>query len=382
MDGLRTVTKRRSPGAKDWIMSTHWAVDGAPERLVLSDQRADAFFKVTNLGQEAGRAMLEVVPGDGAESSWFRVDDPQRAVPAAGSVAFLVDVTVPEDTPAGSYSLRATVHSADAAPDETAATSGQITFELGSAPRPVAKPKPWLLVSVAGLVVLVLALVAWLVAARADRAVPTANAGSPTRAASTGSPTSGTTAASPTPPQTANVPNLVSLTIEEATADLTKVGLAVGTIKHRHYPAQAGRVLAQGTAALESVPTSSMVDLEVAVDLSAPTIASPARAASFPRNSAVQVLWSQPEAWVSTWQVRAEKQNCYYYIGHEYRDCRWDLQAAATQTAAAYASSFQLAFQPLLNLGYYNTGVVRVIVTAVDDFGTAGTSATIEYRFN
>jgi len=347
-------------------MSTQWVVTGSAERITLTNERhAEATFTVSNKGRLADRAVFDIVPGDGADRSWFTVEDPQRLVPATGSVAYLVSVDPPAEAPAGSYSLQGRVYSADSAPEEDSVLSGRTVFDLGLSTAPAPKPKPWWLIAVAALVVLVIGTVTWLVLASGGDEPPPSD----------------TIGATPPPTSAAPVrmPNLVSLTMEQATAELNNAGLAVGTVKHQQNPAQNGKVLQQGTAPTTMVDSGSKVDLVVAVSLSAPTFTHPSSGGSY-SGSTVTVSWNQTETWVAKWKINTTKRSCYFYIGHENRDCQWDAQASADVTAKTYQSSFNLDFQPALNIGRFNTGPVQAIVAAYDDFGNLGPSATVEYR--
>jgi hypothetical protein len=352
-------------------MANEWVVTTSTERIMLADgRRAEATFTVSNQGRVADRAVFDVVPGDGADRSWFSVEDPQRLVPVTGSVAYLVSVNPPADAPPGSYSMQGRVYSADSAPEESSVLSGRIVFDVGASTAPTPKPRPWWLIAVVALVVLVVGVVTWLVFAGGDDELPSSgNIGA--------TPPPATTQAASA--QAVRMPNLASLTLEQATSELTNFGLAVGTVKHRHSPGQANTVMEQGTAAATTVPAGTKVDLVVGVNLTAPTITAPGNGATFAGGSQVDVRWNQSEIWVDKWKIITTKQNCYYYIGHEYRDCRWDNQANAESTTTVYRTSFSLSYQPLLNLGNYHTGLVRATVTAVDDFGNTGSGATVEY---
>jgi hypothetical protein len=348
-------------------MGTQWVVTNSAERIMFANgNHAETTFTVSNQGRLADRVVFDLVPGDGADRAWFTVEDPQRLVPATGSVAYLVSVDPPTDAPAGSYSVQGRVYSADSAPEEDSVLSGRILFDVG-APAPKPKPKPWWLIAVAAMVVLVIGVVIAIV-------VGSGGDDSPPAAIGVTTPPPQPTSAAPV-----RVPNLASLTQEQATTELTNAGLAVGTVKHRHNPAQAGKVMEQSTAATTTVPAGTTVDLVVGVNLAAPDITAPGNGATFGGGSRVDVRWNQTETWVGKWHITTQKENCYYYIGHEYRDCRWDAQANVDATTKIYNTSFDLGYQPLLNLGNYNTGKVRAIVSAVDDFGTAGPSKTVEY---
>jgi len=353
-------------------VSTQWVVTNASGRITLDAQKqGETTFTVSNPAMNADRAVFEVVPGDGAQRSWFTVADPQRMVPGTGSVPYLVKVAVPAEAAAGSYSVQGRVYSADSAPEESSVLSGRIVFDIGAAaPVAEAKPKPWWLIAVAALVVLVIGVVTWLLVAGGDEPTPVA--------APAGSPSASASAA----PKEAKVPNLLGLTQEQATKELASAGLAVGTIKRKQDPANKDKVLTQGTAATTVVPGGSKVDLVVAVSLTAPGIASPGAGASFSRDSTVSVKWNQSETWAAKWRVTTTKRTCYFYFGHENRDCRWDGQATADVTAKEYGARYGMSFQPLLNLGWFQTGPVQASVQAYDDFGALGPVSTVEFRLS
>lgn len=347
-------------------MSTQWVVTGSAERITLAEGHAEATFTVSNQGRLADRAVFDIVPGDGADRSWFTVEDPQRLVPATGSVAYLVSVDPPAGAPSGSYSLQGRVYSADSAPEENSILSGRTVFDLGVTTAPKPKSKPWWLLAVAALVAVVLGVVIWLAVAGGDEPAP---------------PTAGGTTPPPAPTSSAQVrmPNLAALTLDQATVELTNAGLAVGTVKHQQNPAQNGKVVSQATAAATMIPSGTKVDLVVGVNLAAPDITAPGDGATFAGGSQVDVRWSQTESWVTKWRISTYKQNCYYYFAHDYRDCRWDAQANADVTVKQYKTSYNLDYQPLLNLGNYNTGRVRATVTPMDDFGNFGPGVAVEY---
>lgn len=346
-------------------MATQWVVTNAAERIDLTEKNSvDTTFTVSNQGRVADRAVFEVVAGDGADPSWFAVEDPQRVVPANGSVAYLVNVAIPPTAPAGSYSLQGRVYSADTAPEEGSVVSGRVLFGVGPQ-EPVKKPFPWWIPVAAGLLVVVISVVTWIVLAGGNE--PAASAGpEPTTPASSA-------------PADAKVPNLVSLTMDQATAELNGVGLTVGTIKHKHDPAQDGKIIEQATAAATIVPGGSAVDLVVGVNLKAPSITAPGNGGSFGGGSQVDVRWDQTEQWVAKWRITTQKESCYYWIAHETKDCQWDAQGSADADAKTFRTAFSLSYQPALNLGRFNTGKVRAFVAAMDDFGALGPAAVVEY---
>ena len=359
-------------------MTTKWVITSAADKVVLDNQHAgEITFTVSIPTPSADRAVLEVVPGEGADASWFATTDPQRSVPGGGSVSYLVKVAVSADAIPGQRSVQGRVYSSDLAPEEGSVLSGRILFDVPGAAAPAPKRRPWWLLAVAALVLVVVGVVVWLV-------VPSGNAApvaGPSRSASPSArPTPPRPSASPTP-ATATVPNLQGLSEADAVKQLTAVGLVEGKVQHKQNPAQAGKVLSQ-SATLTTVPVGTKVDVVVGVSLAAPSITSPGNGQGFGQGSSVDVRWNQTETWVTTWHVSTQKQNCYYYIGHNYRDCAWDAQADTTVGIKLYTASFSLSYQPLLNLGNYNTGAVQATVAAVDDFGTAGPGAVVGFQIS
>jgi hypothetical protein len=159
---------------------TSWVVTTSAERLALNAQRqGEITFTVTNVTDVADRAVFEPVPGEGIDPSALTVEEPARMIPGRGSAAFLVRVAVPERTLPGRYELYGQAYSAHLAPEETLGRSGRVVFEVAPAPEP--KRRPWWLLAVAALVVIVLAVVGWLVFGRGGTPAP---APSPSRSAS------------------------------------------------------------------------------------------------------------------------------------------------------------------------------------------------------
>lgn len=195
-------------------MTTEWVVDVPAERCVLDAQnRGEIVFTVTNVGLAASQAVLDMVPGDGADRSWFTVQEPRRFLPAGASDAYLVGVAPPPGTVAGTYSVQARVYSADAdvAPEESSRQSKRVQFEVPETKKP---PRPWWPYAVAAaLVVVVLLTVGWLMFGRGGGGSPPAggppsSAAPVTPAASASSPGSTTPSTSTTPP-TSTTPVLV-----------------------------------------------------------------------------------------------------------------------------------------------------------------------------
>jgi hypothetical protein len=144
-------------------MTTEWAVDAAAEHLTLdAQQHGELTFTVSNPGTATDIAVFAVVPGPGAQQSWFTVDEPQRRIPGRnGFASFLVRAVVPPGTPPGRYELYGRASSADTAPEESARLSGRVTFDIAAQEK---KKFPWLPVVIgAAVLVLVLGVVGYLV---------------------------------------------------------------------------------------------------------------------------------------------------------------------------------------------------------------------------
>ena len=117
-----------------------WTASASAERIELGPTgQADTTFTVTNNGPTDQRLVLGIVLSENAGQVTASVAEPQRLVPHGGSVSFLVNVTVPAGTPAGTCWLAARVYSADAAPEESSVLSDRVAFEI----KPSVAPVPW-----------------------------------------------------------------------------------------------------------------------------------------------------------------------------------------------------------------------------------------------
>jgi hypothetical protein len=152
-------------------MATEWVISSAAERVKLSgENRGETSFTVTNPGSAPDRVVFEPVAGDGADASWFFVEEPQRLVGGGASVSYVVKIVAPPGATAGSFSLQGRAYSADTAPEEGSRLSGRVAFDV----RPSEKPKkPWWPYAVAaGVAVVVLATVGYLIFRPKDEPPP------------------------------------------------------------------------------------------------------------------------------------------------------------------------------------------------------------------
>ncbi len=161
-------------------MTTEWVVAAGAERLSLATSGTteapgpsvgELTFTVTNPGPVEDRVVFEIVPGDGAKRPWFTVDEPQRPVPGGQSVTFLIKVSIPAGEPAGPFWVQGRVYSSDTAPEESSRISGRVTGEIAATK--IKKSKPWWLLAVAALVVIVIGVVGWLDPAAGKPGCPT-----------------------------------------------------------------------------------------------------------------------------------------------------------------------------------------------------------------
>jgi hypothetical protein len=121
-----------------------FAVAG-PSSVTLDAARSGSgSFDVSNVTGRPVRARLLLLPGAGADASWFQIaGEPERALPVAGTAAVDVSVRVPEKAPAGSFSfvLGAAL---EEAPDQVV-SSPTVTFEV---PERDSRPFPWWIVAI------------------------------------------------------------------------------------------------------------------------------------------------------------------------------------------------------------------------------------------
>lgn len=341
-------------------MSTEWVVTTAAERFTLNDARAgEITFTVTNPVRRADRVVFEIVPGEGADAAWFSVEEPQRLVRGGTSVSYLLKAAIPPEAPPGQYEVQARVYSADTAPEESSVLSSRVLLEVKAAPKPEKKKFPWWIVAVAGLVVLVLSLVIWLV----------------TRPGGPPEPPTQETGAIVT------VPDITTLDAEKARDALEKAGLTPG-VSYRYDPAKIGSVTQSVPAGLR-VARGSIVDVVVAVDLKPATPTAPANDATVPLAPPPVLQWKQPEDFVGAWRVEVFQVACNYTTAATTATCSNLLVIDEVVKAASYRPVLRFTLRPNnTTAGVFHSGQVVWRVSPVDAVGTPGpASPLVKFQF-
>jgi hypothetical protein len=346
-------------------MPTKWVVTVPTDRIELDEtQQGQTTFTVTNPSSRVDRVYFDVVTGDGADESWFTVDQPQRRVPASGSVSYLVKTAIPMTAKPGTYSVQGRAYSADSAPEEDSVLSGRLAVEIKAKAAPAAKKKfPWWIAVVAALVVIVLVVVGALVFG---------GGGTPKA-------------------EQVTVPDLAHQSESQAKTNLAVFGLTAGTIQHKQ-DATADQVLYQSVPGGGKAAKGSAVDLVVTVNLAPPVVTSPASGSTVqvalfqpavrpvpttpqaagatatptPVASAGTdaITWTDPDAFVKHWQLTVQEQYCYISA------CAYITKMVVRVDKPSYTPIlFPFDNHPgVVTL----TGVYTVLVAAVDDFGNAG----------
>ena len=336
-------------------MTTEWVVTTVAERITLDERRrAETTFTVTNPTAAQDTAVFEVVPGAGADASWFSVEEPQRLVRGCASVSYLVKAAVPAQAQPGDYSVQGRVYSADAAPEENSVLSNRVMVEVTGQARAKPKRRPWWILVMAA--VIVIALVVGIVVISRRHGGP------------------------PPPPvsSTVAVPDVAPLTAEGAKAALDRAGL---TSRFRYrFAAQAGP-LTQSVPAGSRVALKSTVDIVVPAVVTAATLTAPAQSAYVPVAAPLTLAWAQKEPFVAGWRIQVSQVACYYQAGPAGSYCASMSTIDAVVPTPALDPALRFTFRPTNEAGLFHSGTVRWTVFPVDDFGANGpASATGQFN--
>jgi hypothetical protein len=355
-------------------MPTKWVVTTPSDRVELDEnQQGQTTFTVTNPTPKLDRVVFDVVAGDGADASWFTVDEPQRRVPGNGSVSYLMKAAVPVGAKPGDYSVQGRVYSADSAPEEDSVLSSRLAVQVKAAITPPPKKIPWWVYVVVALVVVVAIVVGFVVASGSKSSGPTVN-----------------------------VPNVSNQSQDQATTNL--FGLKVGVVRHK-LDASPDRVIYQSVPGGAKVARGTTVDLVVTTALAAPVLTKPASGATIPLASLAPpttpvptspvlgatpspmpspasadgvLRWTDPDPFVSRWQVEYQQEIC---TSAQLPPFNGAIVACYYVTSSAVQVN-QPEFTPIYVASGSggNSGILTVPrpifqwrVSAVDDFGNIGT---------
>ena len=320
-------------------MTSPWVVTTSSDRVSLDTQRrGELTFTVTNASDAADQVVFEPVPGEGVDRSALTVDNPGRPVPGRGSASFLVHIAVPQQAAAGRYELYGQAYSAHLAPEETVGRSGRVVFEV--APPPAPKKRPWWLLAVAGLVIVVLGVVGFLVFR---------------------------------PSGTAAVPDLVGQAQAAAGERLANAGLKLGTVRRRLDAANDGKVLQQATAPGTKLAKGTGVDVVVGVNLRAPNPAVPTQGSAIAApKSAVTFSWGATPG-AASYHLVLQRNFCNDLVIRGGGGAQCAFGTVLEQTVEGLTTTGIIPPVPTrLVLGNHATALFQWTVTPLDDFGTAG----------
>ncbi|MGC5224690.1 hypothetical protein ACPW96_19165 [Micromonospora sp. DT81.3] len=127
-----------------------FAVAGPASVALDAGRSGSGSFTVSNMTGRPVRARVLVLPGAGADASWFQVvGESERAMPVAGTATVDVAVKVPEKVPAGAFSF--VVGAAlEEAPDQVV-SGPTVAFQV---PDPKKRRFPWWIVILAVVLIL------------------------------------------------------------------------------------------------------------------------------------------------------------------------------------------------------------------------------------
>jgi hypothetical protein len=325
-------------------MATDWAVTTAAENIKLDSERKNSTqFTVSNPGRAADRAVFDILPGEGADDNWFRVDQPQRLVNGGDSVSYIVVTTVPANASAGAYSYQAMVYSANVPPEENSRLSPRITFDV-AAPAPAKKKTPWLLFGIIAAVLVVLVVGALVALGRHGSSPVQAGATTPS-AAATG----------PVKSVTVKVPKVSSLSEADAVKLISSAGLKPA-VRHKQDASLSNVVITQNPPPGAAVSAGTVVSVDVAISFAQPVLSTPLN------GSTVRTAW--PDL---TWQAVPGAAGYQVTIAM----FRCPASGVCGSTPAKVFNASGTSFTPSLPVESGDTAV-QWTVKAVDDFGTAG----------
>jgi len=342
-------------------MNTKFVVTTATERVKLDDTRsAEVAFTVTNQGERVARAVFDIRTGNGVETAWFTIDDPQRSIRPGASVPYPVRIAVPAQVSPGSYEFEARVCPPDAAPEENFVLSRRVLIEVPAPPAPPKRKWPWWLLAIAAAVLAaVIGVVTWLVWP-ADTPPPTIE---PTP----------TPAVSAAPAEYLPVPKVIGMPLADAVTSLQKAGFVVGATRYRFEGGTVGTVNRQGLPPGAQAPKGSRVDLEVPIPVTKATILSPATGSNVTPNTMPLVTWSAAHVSVTRWLVTVSPERCTKTAtGTE--TCAVGPAASAQVVTEREHRSPQpaMSYVDTAKLGWRNNGWMLIYVQPVDDMGSPG----------
>lgn len=292
-------------------MPTKWVVTTPSDHIEIDEaHQAETTFTVTNPTTKVDRVVFDVVAGDGADTSWFSIDQPQRRVPPSGSVSYLLKTAIPADAPAGTYAVQGRAYSADSAPEEDSVLSSRLVIQIAAKAKPAAKKRlpAWWIYVVIGLVVVVALVVVGIKVFGGAKDV--------------------------------TAPDVTHEPLNQAKTNLAVFGLNVGTIRYQE-DASGGVVVSQSAVGGEKTSQDTPVDLVVTATLVAPTpgepspgatvapstvvaptapiptnpaqftvLASPSPSPSAGTDTSGLLKWTDTDSFVTHWQVTIQQRVC------------------------------------------------------------------------
>jgi beta-lactam-binding protein with PASTA domain len=210
-----------------------------PPRVSLNAQRkGEASFTVSNASGKPIRGRARVRPQSPAQEAWFILtEERERDFDATSTAQYTVQIDVPGDVPAGTYTFRLDVMEVEE-PEENYTEGPTVTFELRAAPPP-SRPFPWWILAVVGGVVVlavVLAIILW--------------------------------------PRKVTVPDVELMTLAQAEAEISEAGLVASTTTEAHDTIEEGQVIRSNPPASSKVDKGSTVMLIISSGVGQVTVPS------------------------------------------------------------------------------------------------------------